>query len=145
MSQLLELCVQNSLEEVTRSLDEVNGFLGACRLPPRIVYDVNLVLEEVLTNIVKYAHRDGGSHAIDMCIGLSENAITIVCSDDGHPFDPLSVPPPDFSLSMIEREPGGLGIHLVRKTVDSIVYARSEGKNVLTMTVRLKPDAPLDD
>lgn len=141
---MLELCVTNTLEEVTRSIDDVNGFLETRKLPHRVVYTVNLVLEEVLTNILKYAHHDDEAHHIEVCIRLNEETVTIVCSDDGHPFDPLSMPLPDLTLPVFEREPGGLGIHLVRETVDSIEYVRNEGKNVLTMSVKVKPDSSGD-
>lgn len=141
MTQVLELCVLNRLEEVARSIEEVNEFLTTHGgIPSRVVYVVNLVLEEVLTNILKYAHHDGESHLIEICIELNEESVTMVCTDDGLPFDPLSVPLPDLTLPIVDREPGGLGIHLIRTTVDSVAYTRNEGKNVLTMSVKLEPE-----
>lgn len=140
MNRVLDMCVPTTLEEVARSIEDVNKFLESCNIAPRVVYTVNLVLEEVLTNILKYAHGDGRSHHIDLTVELNEEHVAIVCSDDGHPFDPLSIPAPDLSLPIAEREPGGLGIHLVRKSCHSLEYKRNEGRNILKMHVKVNSD-----
>jgi serine/threonine-protein kinase RsbW len=145
MNRVLDMCVPTTLDEVARSIEEVNRFLEGCEVAPRVMYTVNLVLEEVLTNILKYAHRDGKSHQIDLTVELNDEHVAIICSDDGHPFDPLSIPVPDLSLPIAEREPGGLGIHLVRKSCHSLEYRRNEGKNILKMHVKVKSDPPDSD
>ena len=104
-----------------------------------LTYKVNLVLDELTTNIVSYGGVEGRLNPeIEIDIASRGDELLIEISDDGRPFDPLNDPPPapvnykstDFAVV------GGLGIHLVRSTVDTISYRREGGRNRIAMTAR---------
>ena len=105
--------------------------------PFELVFRINLVLEELGLNIIDYAHDDGGVHEFDISLTPGEDAITIDVVDDGKAFDPLSdAPKVDIESSLEDRRVGGLGLHLVRTTMDEMSYRREHGKNHLTLVAR---------
>lgn len=138
MTDEIRLSMANTFEDLARLMADAELFLQSHGLPPRTVYDVNLVLEEVLTNIVKYGFDDEAAHEIQLIVTITDSGVTIRCEDEGREFDPLAACPPDIEArdSILECQVGGLGIHLVRQTVQSIEYSRKEHKNVLTMTIK---------
>jgi anti-sigma regulatory factor (Ser/Thr protein kinase) len=121
-----------STTEVAAGLDGLEAALRDARVSAETVLDLRLVAEEILTNVAKYAHDDGGPHEVRMRLALEAGAATLEFSDDGRPFDPLAAPPPDGDA----RE-GGLGLPLVRALVDDAAYTRRDSWNVLTLRKRL--------
>ena len=107
-------------------------------------YACTLALEEVVTNVFKYAYDDSGAHAVRFTAQLTPDHVVLRFSDDGRPFDPLAAPPPDLARPLEERAIGGLGIHLVRKLADALVYERSGDRNLLTARFALRPKAPVN-
>jgi serine/threonine-protein kinase RsbW len=91
----------------------------------------------VLNNIVKYGYGEGAAHQIDVSITLEGNDLTVTFTDDGMAFNPLEAPPPDLSVSLQDRDIGGLGLHILRKMMDIIDYCREGDKNVLRMCVKV--------
>jgi len=100
------------------------------------MFACQLIIEEVLTNVVKYAHDDGSLHEILFDTELKGEHIVLRITDDGREFNPLTVPLPDPDLPLEERPIGRLGIHLVRNFADRVEYARTRDCNVLTIFVR---------
>lgn len=105
-----------------------------CGLAPDILFKIELVLEELLTNVIHYAYNvdDNG----DMEVGCSladDSTFHLFIHDWGRPFDPLARQDPDITQGIDERGIGGLGIHLVRRMVDQITYQREAGSNVLNL------------
>ena len=99
---------------------------------------VCVAIEEVFVNVAHYAYPQGEGD-MSLCIAFDEQsrAITFCMTDKGVPFDPLAKPDPDITLSAEEREIGGLGIFIAKKTMDSITYAYENGENVLTMIKKI--------
>ena len=91
------------------------------------------MLDELLNNIVNYAFMDEEEHMIDLIFVLTDNRLVITLHDDGVPFNPFELDPPDISLSLDERAIGGLGIFLVRQMMDEYLYTRHIGKNVVRL------------
>ena len=91
----------------------------------------------MITNIIKYGYDDSLSHDITVTLTHESRRLIIRIEDDGHQFNPLSLPPPDTSPHLEKRKIGGLGIHLVRHTVDSMRYQRQVDRNVLDIIIRL--------
>ena len=118
-------------------LDDVLAFIDAdleendC--PPKIQMQLDVAIEELFVNI---AHYSGSEYAIILTDINSESA-KIVFIDEGVYFDPLAKPDPDVTLSAEERNIGGLGIYLVKKSMDDINYERKDERNILTITKRL--------
>jgi serine/threonine-protein kinase RsbW len=129
------LLIKNNNNELISSINAVNSFLAAHALPLRTVYKVNLVFEEILTNILKYAFEDACEHEIHVLLSLAGTNLMIEFMDDGRHFDPLSVPPPKMGESIMDSTEGGLGLHLVRQVVEWIQYHRDNDRNVLRMSL----------
>jgi len=126
----------NAQYELPGLVGDAEVFLRQHGLNDRAIYIVNLVLEEVLTNILKYAYEDSGEHSIRVELALDEQDLRIVVEDDGREFDPLSVPPPRMNETISDCQPGGLGIHLIRSLSDSTEYVRQDNLNKLAIRIR---------
>ena len=135
---MIEITVVNQGSELAR----VAGFLdrlGAERqLAPEVVADMQVALDEVLTNITKYAYTDNAEHKIHICIRVLDDVLEAVIEDDGVPFNPLAIPAPDVSTPLRERRVGGVGIHFVRSLMDGVAYDRAGERNRIVLTKRLK-------
>lgn len=125
--------IRNDFAELERVKLATATVLERERLPPNFLPTVNLVLEEVLTNILKYGYDDEDEHQIEITLRLIDSEFTAVVTDDGREFNPLERPEPDTTLHVHQREPGGLGIHFVRKLFTSVEYRREHGRNVLIL------------
>jgi sigma-B regulation protein RsbU (phosphoserine phosphatase) len=111
---------------------------GATPLIPTL----NMALDDLLNNVVQYAFpNDSTEHHIEVEGEVRDEWVTLTIMDDGIPFNPLTVAPPDLSLLLHEREIGGLGIHLVRSMFDEVSYHRNVRRNVLTVKKRLASKA----
>ena len=126
----------------TESLSDVLGFveqmLEAFECPMKIQTAVCVAIEEVFVNVARYAYPQGeGDMTLSIAFDEQSRAVTFCMTDKGVPFDPLAKPDPDITLSAEEREIGGLGIFIAKKTMDSITYAYENGENVLTMIKKI--------
>ena len=126
--------------ELDRLHGEITTFLRGNGQSPKVTNTINLVLEEMVTNIIKYAKPAGGEHQILVTLDLTIGELIVTLIDNGPEFNPLARPDVDTTLPIEEREIGGLGIHLVKKMVDHIEYQRRDGKNYLTMVKKLTVD-----
>lgn len=115
----------------------VNRCVEPRRFPDRAVYVVNLVVEEILTNIVKYAYDDPRDSHVEVRLVLGQEEIRLEFVDNGREFDPLVVATPPVHDSFADTQPGGVGLLLVRKMADSMTYRREGDLNILTITVRV--------
>ena len=100
----------------------------------KIQMAVCVAIEEVFVNIANYAYGSGEGD-MNLRIGFDEQnrTITFRMTDKGVPFDPLKKPDPDITLSAEDREIGGLGIFITKKTMDCVTYTYENGENILTM------------
>ena len=125
----------------TKKLGEVmtfiDTFLEEHDCFPKAQMQIDLSAEEIFTNIANYAYPEKEG---DVQIGLSEadGVVTLIFSDSGIPYDPLQREDPDITLSAEERQIGGLGILLVKKTMDDVRYRYEDGKNILTIKKTIK-------
>ena len=131
MAYTLSISFANDMQELTHVLQVVNVFLEPRALPSKLVYAVNLILEEILMNIIKYGYDDGESHEIEVQIEVEQEEIALTVIDDGREFNPLTVPPPDRSKSAMDRLEEGLGLQFVRHMRNAIEYRREEDQNIL--------------
>ena len=133
MHTAVAITVRNHLSELERVGTVVEQFAAAHAIPARVAFEINLALDEVLTNIISYGYDDGGEHAIHVSLSADAGQLVVTVEDDGRAFNPLDAPAPDVDQSVEARPIGGLGIHLVRKVMDGLEYARRQGKNHLVM------------
>ena len=118
----------------------VADFAAANGIPATVVADLNVALDEVLSNIAKYGYADDGVHSIGLRLTVSETAIEAEVEDDGIAFDPLSFPSPTLDVAPAERKIGGLGIHFVRTLMNEVTYSRVAERNRLVLVKYLARD-----
>lgn len=107
------------------------------QLAPAVCAKIELVLEEVLTNIIHYAYPDGEGNMEVRCAVERNSLFRLEILDWGSPFDPLSSNDPDVTKGVEQRDVGGLGIFLLRNMVDELHYKRVDGKNILSICLSL--------
>jgi len=129
----LEIKLNNKVSELERFNQTLTEFGQHHGLAPRLVHDLNLALEEILTNIISYGYPDNREHEIKVRLSVQPGEVKAEVEDDGQPFNPLEAPEPDTAQSLQERTIGGLGIHLVRKLMDNLEYKRQGDRNLLTI------------
>ena len=126
------------VEALSDVLGFVEGTLEAYECPMKLQMAIAVAIEEVFVNVAHYAYGEGeGEMALGIAYDGASRTITFRMSDKGVPFDPLKKPDPDVTLSAEEREIGGLGIFIAKKTMDEIAYAYENGENILTMIKKI--------
>jgi len=129
----LSLILRNHVSEIARLVERLERFGHEAGLPDDVTFRLTLALDEIVSNVIRHGFDDAGEHAIAVTLDIAGGTITATVVDDGSPFDPLDAPAPDLDAPLEERRPGGLGIHLVRTTMDDVRYARDGDRNVLTI------------
>ena len=135
MDVKLELDVGLDEGEPRRVAQEFEQFAIEHGLPAGTVFQFQLALDELLTNVVSYAFEDVASDPIiTVVMQLTDTKLEAVLLDNGRPFDPLrDAPAPDLDLSAEDRTVGGLGIHLTKAFVHTLRYERVDGWNRLNL------------
>lgn len=131
------LIIRNDIAELNRMVAFLETLEGEGLLPVALVGPINLVLEEALSNVIFYAYDTQGNEEIRIDFLFEENQLKITIIDGGKAFDPTLEIDPDISLGVEDRPIGGLGIYLIRKLMDEVIYNRVEEKNVLSLVKRL--------
>lgn len=126
--------IANDLSELERLAGVVEEFCERNGLEAKLVFNLNLVLDEIVTNTVSYGYDDAAPHVIDVVLRREGGMLTLVVEDDARAFDPLEAPEPDLDASLEDRRVGGLGVHLVRTLMDTVDYDRVADRNRLVMT-----------
>ena len=135
MANTLAISFANDLRELTHVLQLVNVFLEPRELQSKLVYAVNLILEEILMNIIRHGYDDEDSHEIEVQIELEEDEVALTVIDDGREFNPLTIPGPDPSKSAMDRLEEGLGLQFVRHMRNAMEYRREGDKNMLRIWI----------
>ena len=125
--------LKNSLSELNTLEEKIHGFSGQLGLNEKSNCKINLVLEELFTNIVSYGFSDSSEHQIQFNITHENGKLTIQIEDDGIPFNPVDALDPDCECILEERKIGGLGIHIIKKLMDDVLYQRCGERNVLIL------------
>ena len=133
MESRLSLVLRNQLNELERMSERVSAWCRENGVPTVAEFHLNLALDEVVSNVIRYGWKGDGEHQIRVRLSRLEDELTVEVEDDAMPFNPLNVPAADIDKPLEERPVGGLGIHLVRHIMDSLEYRRLEGKNRLVM------------
>ncbi len=135
MAKTLSISFLNNMQELTHVIQVVNVFLEPRELQSKLVYAVNLILEEILVNIIRYGYEDEDSHEIEVRIGVEEEEVALTVVDDGKEFNPLTVPRPNHSKSAMDRIEEGLGLQFVRHMRNAMEYRREGEKNILSIWI----------
>ena len=135
MPERIDLCAPCDWTGATDLLRRANAFLCANALPSGQAYAASLVLEELVTNVIRHAHDDPSGHELRLGMALEADKVRITSSDDGRPFDPTTVEPPQPPATLADAVPGGLGLALVRSMSESVSYHRRDDRNVVEVVV----------
>lgn len=133
----LSIALRNERQELVRLAGLVERFGADQHLSDDVVMNVNLVLDEIVSNVIKYGQASDAADAIGVSLALDGGVLTIDIADDGIAFNPIDAKPPDLDLPITERPVGGLGIHIVKALTETIDYRRDHDRNRLTMTMRV--------
>lgn len=131
----LRMTLAADLGELAAVAERADAFLCEHGRDEEARYAVRLVLEELLSNVIRHGCRDGAPHEIAVSLRAPTGAVELEIVDDASAFDPLSAPPLDVSLPLAERRTGGMGIHLVRSTAREVRYQRISGRNHLHVRI----------
>ncbi len=141
----MKIILANDVKQIPILAEKVEAFLLIEGVDSEVIMEVNLSLDELLTNIINYGYPNSGdgddSHEISIDMVIENDELNVVIIDDGIPFNPLEdVKEPDLSQKLESRQIGGLGIYLARKLTDSITYYRNDGGfNRIILSKCLKP------
>ena len=133
-----ELDIEATNENLQTVLDFVDKHLDAVDCPMKEKMQIDVAVEEIFVNIAHYAYHPGkGNATVRVEVNEEPLVVSITFIDNGIPYDPLAKEDPDITLSAEDREIGGLGIFMVKKTMDDVVYDYKDGKNILTLKKNL--------
>lgn len=129
-----ELTVAATLENLSVVQTFIEQELEQCNCSMKAIMQISVAVEEIYVNIAHYAYNPTVGEATVRCaVGGGPVHVTIQFLDSGKPFDPLARPDADTSLTAEERGIGGLGILMVKRSMDQVDYAYESGKNILTI------------
>ena len=133
-----ELSLEATLENLDRVLAFVDAQLEELDCPPRAQMQIDVAVEEIYVNIAHYAYNpETGWAKIVVEVTEEPLSVAIMFEDQGTPYNPLEKPDPDITLSAEERPVGGLGIYMVKKSMDDVLYEYRDGRNILTLKKNL--------
>jgi anti-sigma regulatory factor (Ser/Thr protein kinase) len=132
-----EMTVAARLENIEVVTAFIDAFLEDADCPVKTQMQIDVAVDEVMSNIAHYAYPDGEG-TVTVSIEEKENTVQIFFRDSGIPYDPLTAKAPDLSLSAEDRPIGGLGIHMVKKMMDAVSYRYENGQNMLTLQKMLQ-------
>ena len=133
-----KIILKNNLPEIHRLAAEINKFGAETGLNDEMIFNIDLALEEIITNIISYAYADDKEHEIIVELNADDKLLTVRIEDDGKEFNISGLPEPDIEKPLEEREIGGLGCFFVRNLMDDLIYERIENKNILTLIKNVK-------
>ncbi|MBQ8136985.1 MAG: ATP-binding protein [Clostridia bacterium] len=129
-----EIKLTAKVENLPKLMAFIDAELEAVDCSMKAQMQIDVAVDELFANIASYAYAPGtGQAAIRFDYDKASRTVTIAFWDSGVPFDPLAKADPDVNATAEEREAGGLGIFLVKKTMDHVEYRYTNGSNVLTI------------
>lgn len=129
-----ELTINATIENIPAVTDFVDEQLEALDCPLKVQMQIDIAIDELFSNIAHYAYNpDVGPATVRVELQQEPLAVVVTFIDNGVPYDPLAQEDPDITLSAEEREIGGLGIYMVKKSMDAVNYEYRDGQNILTI------------
>ena len=132
------IILANDIAEISKLNQFIEEIGDEFSLAPDLVFNLTLVMEEAVVNVINYAYPKEDHEKIYVSARLHKGSIIMVIADNGKEFDPTLAPEADITLSAEERPIGGLGIFLIRNIMNEVKYERIEGRNILTLEKKLQ-------
>ena len=134
----MELKLDATVENIEAVTDFVNKQLEEFDCPMKAQMQIDIAIDEIFGNIAHYAYTPNvGQASVRVEVIENPRAVTVTFIDNGVPYDPLKKADPDTTLSIEDREIGGLGIFMVKKSMDEVTYEYKDGQNILTIKKNL--------
>ena len=135
VKNIMKITVEAIVDNLGTVLAFVDGQLEELGCPMRTQYEIDVAVEELFVNVATYAYETGvGAVTIEMEVEEDPKTAVIRFTDRGIPYNPAAREDPDITLPADQREVGGLGIYMVKKSMDDFTYEYKDGKNVVTIT-----------
>jgi anti-sigma regulatory factor (Ser/Thr protein kinase) len=134
----MQITINNSVSEINLVHQKFEAFAKNILNDKSVVQKMCVVIDEVLTNIIRHGYSDQKMHQINITLSIENKQLTMSFSDDGRAFNPLFFDLPDTTSDANVRPEGGLGIHLMKSLVDDIVYQRNGQFNHLLLKKNVK-------
>ena len=128
-----EIVIKNEVEELDKLAAFVEEVASELGLEPELEMNLNLALEEVVSNVILYAYPKKEEGSVMIAANGDGKSLVFTITDKGKEFDPTKVEEADITLSAEDRQIGGLGIYIVKNIMNEVTYQRLEGKNILTL------------
>jgi anti-sigma regulatory factor (Ser/Thr protein kinase) len=129
--------LNNSLDEIATARDALRAFTDSCAVDGAATQAAALVLDELLTNIISYGLKGSRHDPIILELDIVDEKLQIRITDGGTPFNPFEKSEPNLDVSLEQRQPGGLGIYLVKKYMDEYGYEYRDEHNIVTLRKKL--------
>jgi len=129
-----QIAIEPEIGEITRVNEWVGEVLAAEAVGPTPIFNATLAIEEAVMNVITHGF-DGVAppHRLALSLAVTPDRLRIELADNGRAFDPDTAAAPDLTSPLAEREPGGLGLHLIRTMMDRVEYRREAGENRLIL------------
>ena len=137
MTERHTLVLKNDLSELQRLAEWLEACGEAEAVDPKTLFNFNLALDELVTNLISYAYPDGGEHVFSVALWREGDQLIASVEDDGVPFNPLEVAEPELDAPLDARKIGGLGVHFVRTLLDDLSYRHEDGRNHIRLMKHL--------
>jgi len=135
----IDITIVNQGGELARVAGLLDRLGAEHHLAPEVLADMRIALDEVVTNIFKYAYTDNAEHAIHIRSQVQNDVLETVIEDDGIAYNPLTSPAPDLGAPLHARRVGGLGVHFVKNLMNEVEYERVGNRNCLVLRKNLRP------
>jgi serine/threonine-protein kinase RsbW len=128
-----EFVIQNNLRQLEILIEQISAFCTQVGIPENLFFDIRLAIEEAVSNTIRHGYDDQQSHSISLRTEMRHGNLFLQIEDDAKAFNPLEAADPDLNLPIEEKQPGGLGIYLIKAMMDDVEYERVDNKNILKM------------
>ncbi|RPJ75583.1 MAG: ATP-binding protein [Desulfobacteraceae bacterium] len=134
--------LKNDIAELQTLGRQIESVGRALNLSKRCLFEINLALDELFTNILSYGFTDGDAHRIEVSLSAEDEVLTVIITDDGVAFNPTERQAPALPDTVDDCRVGGLGIYLIKNLMDEICYRREGERNILTLKKKLETIRP---
>jgi anti-sigma regulatory factor (Ser/Thr protein kinase) len=130
--------IGNDFDELKTLMDAATAFLEGQGVDAAAVFRINLTLEEIVTNIIKFGHDDADLHTIEVAVSVDTEIVGAVIIDEGNAFNPVEHQRAEPAEALAERTTGGLGIYLIKKLLSGMHYRREGQRNIVEVKAQRK-------
>ena len=133
----LSFTLRNDRSEIARMSTLLEGFCEANAIREDDMFNVRLILDEAVINVIIHGYEDSRQHEIHVALSLDSGALAVHIDDDGVAYNPLDAPAPRFDLPIEQRRIGGLGVPIMKALARNVAYRRENGRNHLDIEIQL--------